>query len=55
MGGGRDLRLFHVELREIYVTPKKRNLRELFCVIDDAKLSRSQDFNPDSRGVLFKD
>ena len=27
----RDLRLFHVELREIYVTPEKIILGEFFC------------------------
>ena len=28
-----DLRLFHVELREIYVTPEKIILREFFSAI----------------------
>ena len=41
IGGCRDLRLFHVELREIYVAPEKILLREFFCVIDCAKLSQS--------------
>ena len=39
-GDRRDLRLFHVELREIFVTPKKRFLREFFCVIDYVKSSQ---------------
>ena len=37
----RDLRLVNVELREIYVTPKKIFLREFVCVIDYAKPSQS--------------
>ena len=41
IGDSRDLRLVHVELREIYVTPKKIFLREFFCVIDYAKPSQS--------------
>ena len=41
IGDRRDLRLGHVELREIYVTPKKIFLREFFCVIDYAKPSQS--------------
>ena len=41
IGTCRDLRLFHVELREVYTTPEKPILRELFCVIDCTKLSQS--------------
>ena len=41
IGDRRDLRLVHVELREIYVTPKKIFLREVFCVIDYEKPSQS--------------
>ena len=36
-----DLRLFHVEVREIYATPEKIILRKFFCVIDYANLSHS--------------
>ena len=45
IGGCRDLRLFHVELREIPVTPEKIILREFFCVIDYAKVSQSPENN----------
>ena len=41
ISGCRDLRLFHVEEREMYVTLEKITLRELFCVIDYAKVSQS--------------
>ena len=41
IGGCRDPGLFHVELREIYVTPEKRMLREFYCVIDYAQVSPS--------------
>ena len=37
IGDRRDLRLFHVELRDIYVTPKRIFLRDFFCAIDYAK------------------
>ena len=43
IGDCRDLRLFHVELREIYITPREIILRELFRVIAYAKLSQSPD------------
>ena len=39
IGGCRDLRLFHVELRKIYLTPDKIILRELFCAIGSCELS----------------
>ena len=38
IGGRRDHRLFHVELRDMFVTLEKTILTELFCVIDHAKL-----------------
>ena len=41
IGGCIDLRLFHVELREIHVTLEKIILRKLFCVIAYMKLSHS--------------
>ena len=41
IGDRRDLRLVHVELREIYVTPKKLSLGEIVFVIDYAKPSQS--------------
>ena len=40
IGDRRDLRLVHVELREIYVNPKKIFLGEFFCAIDYAELSQ---------------
>ena len=41
VGGCKDLRFFHAELRDMYVTPEKRIRREFFCIVDYAKLSQS--------------
>ena len=48
IGGCKDLRLFHVELRKIYVTPENLFLNEFFCVIDTRNCRKRPENNSSS-------